>query len=109
MGTFEDVKVGDSVVISHHLGTRFIAEVKRVNKTSFVVDCGNYEMSFTKIGGKERGGDTWSSAYAYPATEELVEKVNMENRKEKYIRVCRNCKFEDLPYEVLEQIYNLIK
>lgn len=109
MAEFENVKIGDKVVISRHFGGRSIATVKKVNKASFVVDCGNYDMTFMTLSGKEKGGDSWTPTYAYPATEELIEKVRKENRKANYIYAIRNCKFEDLSYETLEQIYNLIK
>ena len=109
MAEFENVKIGDKVVISRHFGGRSIATVKKVNKTSFVVDCGNYDMTFMMLSGKEKGGDKWTPTYAYPATEEIIEKVKKENRKAKYIYIIRKCKFEDLSYETLEQIYNLIK
>ena len=109
MEDFENVKIGDKVVISRHFGGRSIATVKKVNKASFVVDCGNYDMAFMKKGGREKGGSTWNSAYAHQATDELVKTVGKENRKAKYVSACRACKFEDLSYETLEQIYNLIK
>lgn len=109
MAQFENIKIGDKVVISRHFGGRSIATVKKVNKASFVVDCGNYDMTFMTLSGKEKGGDSWTPTYAYPATEELIEKVKKENRKANYIYTIRHCKFEDLSYETLEQIYNLIK
>jgi len=109
MAEFENVKIGDKVVISRHFGGRSIATVKKVNKASFVVDCGNYDMTFMTLSGKEKGGDRWTPTYAYPATEELIEKVRKENMKANYIYAIRRCKFEDLSYDVLEQIYNLIK
>lgn len=109
MAEFENVKIGDKVIISRHFGGRSIATVKKVNKASFVVDCGKYDMTFMKNSGREKGGSAWTSAYAYKATDELVETVGKENRKAKYVSTCRACKFEDLSYEILEQIYNLIK
>ena len=106
---FENVKIGDKVVIRRRFSKSSIATVKKVNKASFVVDCGNYDMTFMTLSGKEKGGDKWTSAYAYPATEEMIEKVRKENMKSNYLYAISICKFEDLPYETLEQIYNLIK
>ena len=108
MADFENVKIGDKVIIKHHYAGNSIATVKKVNKITFVADCGNYDMTFMKSSGREKG-ETWTPAYAYPATEEMIEKVRKENKKANYIHAIHGCRFEDLSYDVLEQIYNLIK
>ena len=105
---FEDIKVGDKVIVEPHWGTNYVAVVKKVGKASFVACRGTHEITFLKRSGREKGGDSWTPTYARLATEELIEKTEKECRKEKYIRTCQNFDFKSLSYETLEQIYNIL-
>ena len=45
---FEDIKVGDKVIVEPHWGTDYVAVVKKVGKASFVACRGTHEITFLK-------------------------------------------------------------
>lgn len=83
MASFDDIKVGDQVVIfpRQKRECRYVASVKRVTRTQFVAD----GIRFTKAG-REVGGDSWLGsdsphlACAHPVTPDLLADVSRENR-----------------------------
>lgn len=78
MASFEDIKVGDEVIIDPPFSSkpRYVAKVERVTKKQFVA--GGYR--FRKDSGSQVAGDTWSFAVVHHPTPELLAKVNTENR-----------------------------
>jgi hypothetical protein len=87
MASFEDVNVGDEVVIRPPQ-TRFpmeIARVERTTRTQFVA--GGYR--FRKDSGAQIGGDGWRFAHVYHPNLELLAKVKAEHR---YLRAANNAR-----------------
>jgi ribosome biogenesis protein Tsr3 len=80
MAKFDDIKVGDQVIVNPHgYGrNRYLATVERVTATQFVAD----GCRFTKRGWK-LGHSTYLSAKADVATPELIQQVQVEQRYRK--------------------------
>ena len=80
MERFDDIKVGDQVIISPHgYGrNRYLATVERVTATQFVAD----GCRFTKRGWKV-GSITRHDARANVATPKLIQQVQVEQRYRK--------------------------
>lgn len=80
MATFDDIKVGDQVIInsSGYSRRRCLATVERVTATQFLAG----GRRFTKRGW-EVGGDTYHSASADVATPGLIQQVEVEHRYRK--------------------------
>lgn len=80
MAKFDDIKVGDQVIVkSHGYGRiRYLATVERVTATQFVAD----GCRFTK-GGRKVGSITCHDARADVATPELIQQVQVEQRYRK--------------------------
>lgn len=81
MASFDDIKVGDEVVIHPpnsrmSNSPRYVAKVERVTRTQFVA--GDYR--FRKDSGSYIGGDGWHFAHVYHLTPELLAAVTMEHR-----------------------------
>ena len=81
MASFEDIGVGDEVVIDPPNSpmsnrSRYVAKVERVTRTQFVVD----GYRFRKDSGSYIGGDRWHFAHVYHLTPELLAAVNTERR-----------------------------
>lgn len=80
MAQFDDIKVGDQVIVNPHgYGrNRYLATVERVTATQFVAD----GCRFTKRGWKVCHS-TYLSARADVATPELIQQVQVEQRYRK--------------------------
>ena len=81
MASFDDIKVGDEVVIDPpnsrmSSSPRYVAKVEHVTRTQFVA--GGYR--FRKDSGSHIGGDGWHNAHVYHLTPELLAVVNTERR-----------------------------
>ena len=81
MASFDDIKVGDEVVIDPPNSRmsnrpRYVARVEHVTRTQFIV--GGYR--FRKDSGSYIGGDRWHFAHVYHLTPELLAAVTMEHR-----------------------------
>lgn len=83
MATFDEIKVGDQVIINAggYKNRRRLATVERVTATQFVAG----GCRFTKRGW-EVGGNTYHSASANAATPELVKQVEAEQRYRKALQ-----------------------
>lgn len=105
---FEDIKVGDKVIISQRFHGDSVVSVSKVTKDHFVIDMGNYTMKFRKRSGTQVGGDTWTPWYAEVATEERIAEVTEKNMRWRMIRTCRDFNFEELPTDKLKEVYKII-
>ena len=85
MAQFDDIKVGDQVIIKEGNASRRIAVVERVTATQFVAD----DRRFTKYGRKVGDGDSWYSTTALSATPELLVQVAAEQRHADAFRALR--------------------
>lgn len=105
MGTLEDVKVGDKVILSSRYNDEII-EVTRLTKTQIV--CG--ASKFNRTTGRMVGCDGWSSSSIKIATEADIKRVEREKRRRKMIaHITRYTGYQYLSDEKLEQIYNILK
>ena len=109
MENFEDIKVGDQVILNHRFNEAQLVKVAKVNKTTFVIDFGNYTQKFRLSDGMEYGGNTWSHWYAIRPTPERLQKYYEEKQRSKFLYACRNCRFDSLSTEKLKEIYEIIK
>lgn len=78
MASFEDIGVGDEVVIDppHFNRPRYVAKVERVTQTQFVAS----GYRFNKNSGRQVSSDPWNYANAYHPTPGLLAAVSAENR-----------------------------
>lgn len=109
MENFEDIKVGDQVILNHRFNEAELVKVTKVNKTTFVIDFGNYTKKFRLNDGIEYGGNTWCHWYAIHPTPERLQKYYEDKQRSKFLYTCRNCRFDDLSTEKLKEIYEIIK
>ena len=106
MENFENIKVGDKVIIHYRWSNDYVEDVTKVTKTTFTAG----GAVFRKDSGWERGGDKWTPKSAHVATEEKIEEIRKENLKRKYVSyLSTKVKYEDLPLEKLQEIYDIIK
>ena len=105
---FEDIKVGDTVIIDHRWQGEHIVKVSKVTKASFTVDWGNTQISFSKNGGWQRNGDKWTPWHAYEASEDRIRKIRESQYRAKLLRCIRNYKFDDAPTAILYQVCQII-
>ena len=105
-----ELKVGDEVILEYSNGNMSLEKITRETKTQFIVDETRF---FKKDGYQVGGGDRWSRlAKIYSVTPERMAKVEECKAllyRKRLMRAIGNFKLDDLPKEVLEQVYLLIK
>lgn len=82
MGWIENLKVGDTVIVTSLYGEA-VKKVTRITPSG-LIDVEGYGL-FNKYG-RERGGDTWSRHYLTEPTPEAIQKI----REEATIRKAQN-------------------
>lgn len=107
MARFDNIKVGDKVIISGQSFGKGVATVTKVNKTSFVCNCGSFNLTF-KFDGIERGGDIWTRWVCLPWTKETEDEIIIENHRRKLLNKINKTSFNDLSTEKLEEIFKII-
>jgi len=108
MNNFENVKVGDTVII-HTRYREDIGTVTKVNKVTFEVTCGKVSTLYNKNDGWERGRNSWNPNWVVPATEESMKKVMETNRKNELAWRIGKTDWNSLSLDLLEKIYELVK
>ena len=125
MKHFEDVKLGEQVLIRRMwLGT-FVGKVTKVNKATFEVtypdppryddlSCGaTRTVKFNKATGYEWGNSNGTYRWhADIATEEEISKIRLEDEIREYAMYLSRIDFNtyaNMPYETLKSIYQLVK
>lgn len=105
MENFEDVKVGDMVIIHNRYGND-VCEVERVTTTLFVAG----RQKFRKSDGIMSGKYGFYKPYATKATPELIEKTKKEKIMFKYLREVNSFHdWDKLSFDELEQVSNVIR
>ena len=106
---FEDIKVGDDVIISRTSwgGTKTIEKVTKVTPKYF--DAGN--RRFKKSDGYMYGNsDKWNTVRAEVATPEAVSQIKMNAMRANIVTyLTRHCNYSEVPIETLVQVYKLLK
>lgn len=101
---FENIKVGDWVVIRSRYGDT-VEEVKKVNKTTFSAG----GTLFNKRNGWKRGGDSWNHRWAELGTPEKLSKVQKEEKTRNMVNYLMNFPYSNLDYESLERVFDILK
>ena len=99
MDNLEDIKVGDKVVLYRRYDKK-VCKIDRVTKTFVVVDGNKFR--------KKDGSGGYYSAYIRRATEEMIAKVEEENKRNVLVNKIRHCPLDKLSTEVLGKVYELI-
>lgn len=110
MDNFENVKVGDKVIIHTRYGAD-VATVSKVNKATFQVtrsDGYAYGL-FRKSSGSKQSNDIWSICYATYATPEDIQKVSQEKRRVELSYALKKVDYNKVPLATLERVYNILK
>lgn len=104
MYEFENIKVGDKVMISTFTGRR-IAEVTKVTNTTF--SCG--EKIFNKRYGRLRGAGDYCTTYAHLVSEEEIKSIEIENENKRYNYILNNYNWENVSIELKKEIYKMLE
>ena len=105
MENLVNVKVGDKIILYRPFQDRVVCEVERLIKNFVIVDGRKYR----KKDGFEAGDVGVYSSSIGLASEEMITKVEEENRRDAIIAYIRNCRLSFLSTDVLEKVYELIK
>ena len=100
----KDLKVGDKVIIRNRWNDR-IGTIERVTKAQIIVN----GYKFRRETGSQINGDSWAPSRIEVLTEEELRRIQKQNNKEKMKRYIQNFVFDDLSYEEIEQVYNILK
>lgn len=102
MKEFDNLVVGDKVVVYDKYDYKKIGVVKRLTKTLVVVN----NIKYRKSNGSQYGVyGLFSGRIEIPKDEEQIKAIELENRKQIIIhRIC-NLNLNDYPLEVLEKVY----
>lgn len=104
MNEFENLKVGDLVVVSGSFASK-LSKVMRVTKAQILVDSHHY----WKKNGRLVGGNDWRYGRIKPATDEDIERINEREQKEELIAFIRRNAWSNLSLESLQTIYDVVK
>lgn len=106
---FDDIKVGDEVIISRTSwgGTKTIEKVTKVTPKYF--DAGN--RRYRKDDGYMYGNtDRYNHPRAEIATPEEVNQIKLDRMRANITAyLTRHCDYSEVPIETLVQVYNLLK
>lgn len=100
----KDLKAGDKVIIRNRWNNR-IGTIERVTKTQIIVN----GYKFRRENGSQINGDSWTPSRIEVLTEEELQRIKTQNAKNMMKRYIQNFVFDDLSYEQIEQVYNILK
>ena len=104
MKEFEDLKVGDKVIVSGLYRYDRISQVERVTNKYIFVERVKFSKAFGRL--------SWcrtSSAHIKPATEEDIRRVEEETEKRNIVNYLTIANFEKLSYETLVAIRDIVE
>lgn len=104
METLDDIQVGDKMLAVSKYTTR-IVQVTRT--TSTLIICGT--TKYRKSDGRKIPHDPWCSEYIQILTPELKAKFLQQVRLANNIKLIQSTNWSEIPYEVVNQIVDLIK
>lgn len=106
MENFEDIKVGEKLIMNRLWYDSQVGTVEKVTKTTFTVN----GIVFNKNSGRQRGAyDSYSYWYVSRATEEQLARIKMETATKNYVNYLKKFDYSKLPFEKLQEIYKLTK
>lgn len=102
MKEFDNLVVGDKVIVYDKYNNKKIDVVKRVTKTLVVVN----NIRYRKSNGTQYGVyGLFSGRIGVPKDEEQIKAIELEYRKRIIIHRIHNLNLNDYPLEVLEKVY----
>ena len=107
MDKFENIKIGNKVIVWNRHYDKQVASVIKVNKTSFICQCDGFTITFT-FSGRERGGDAWSSWYCDVWTQEMEDKIIERDKKIKYIKYLKKLIDTEINSYSVEEIESIL-
>lgn len=105
MEKFDDIKVGEKLIMSRLWYDPQVVTVEKVTKATFTAN----GVVFNKSDGYQRGGDSYTKWHVYTATEEQLSKAERDATTKRYANYLKNFDYSKLPLEKLQEIYNLTK
>lgn len=103
MENLEDIKIGDKVILYRRYCKK-VCKVERLTKTLVIVD----GEKFRKADGLSTGDRGYYSSSISRATEEMIAKVEEENKRDMLINKIRHYPLDKLSTDELEKVYELI-
>ena len=104
MSELKDLKVGDKVIVGGTFIYNRISQVEKVTKKHIIVEGSKYSKAF----GWVVGCSSYTSNHIRPATEEDIKRVGKETEKRKIVKYLTKIHFEELSYEALVAIRDII-
>lgn len=106
MNEFEELKVGDLMVVSGSFAHNdCLRKIERVTKSQVVVD----KRRYWKKNGRLVGGGSWCYGYIRPATKNEIERISKVEQKDKLIAFIRKVAWCNLSLEPLQTICDVVK
>ena len=106
MEKFDDIKVGEKLIMSRLWYDPQVVTVEKVTKATFTAN----GIVFNKNTGSQRGAhDSYSYWQVSRAAEERLAQVERESVTKKYASYLKNFDYSTLPLETLKEIYKLTK
>ena len=104
---FENVKVGDNVVIAGRFtAPDTVGVVEKVTNTCFVVK----GLYYYKKDGWQRGGDTWTRSHVRWATEDVLQQMRERETRDIMVRyITMKFDYNNVPTDKLKEVYETIK
>lgn len=103
---FENIKIGDKIIVDTRTGNPTIETVENVTKTQFRTEHG----SFLKSNGKKVGSDGWYTVYAKLPGEGELEMIERANKRRRMVRLTLKAlenHSEELSDDELETIFSI--
>ena len=106
MDNFENIKVGEKLIMSRLWYDPQVVTVEKVTNTTFTAG----GVVFNKRTGRQRGDhDSFSFWYVSIPTEGEIEKINKDATTKRYVKYLKAFDYSTLPLETLQEIYKLTK
>jgi predicted transcriptional regulator len=106
MEIFDDIKVGEKLIMSRLWFDPQVGVVEKVTKATFTVK----GIVFNKKDGHQRGAhDSYTYWHVSRATEERLAEIEKNTKIKSYVAYLQKVDYSKLPLETLEEIYNLTK
>ena len=105
MKGLENLKVGDKVIVGGAFIYNRIAQVEKVTKKHIVVEGNKFSKEFGWID----GCSSYTSDHIRPASEEDIRRVKEETEKRNIVKYLTKIHFEELSYETLVAIRDMVE
>ena len=104
MENFDDIKVGEKLIMSRLWYDPQVGVVEKVTNATFTVK----GVVFNKKDGHQRGAhDSYTYWYVSRATEERLAEIEKNAKIKRYAAYLQKVDYSKLPLETLEEIYRL--